>query len=101
MSGPAHAQWQQRQAAVERRAGQASGEVTRAAFPVGVNAPVHHGGRIAATAVYHQTAQFLPEYRLAELLPTVVVMVYRPCSGGRQSWPVGCSSADCQSGSIY
>ena len=64
----------------------------------GVNGPVHYGGRIPATAVYHQTAQFLPKHRLAELLPTVVVRVNRPCSGGRQSRPVGSPSAVWQSG---
>ena len=44
------------------------GSVTRATFPEGVNAPVQYGERIAATAVYLQTAHFLPEERLAEVL---------------------------------
>ena len=42
--------------------------MTRAAFPEGVNAPVQYGERLAATAVYLQTAHFLPEERLAEVL---------------------------------
>ena len=46
----------------------ACGHTTRAAFPDGVSAPVQYGPRIAATAVYLQTAQFLPEDRLAAVL---------------------------------
>ena len=43
------------------------GQLTRAAFPAGVNAPVQYGPRLAATAVYLQNAHFLPEERLAEI----------------------------------
>ncbi len=43
------------------------GQLTRAAFPEGVSAPVQYGPRIAATAVYLQNAHFLPEDRLAEI----------------------------------
>ena len=46
----------------------ACGELTRAAFPAGVGAPVQYGPRLAATAVYLQNAHFLPEKRLAEVL---------------------------------
>ena len=46
----------------------ACGHTTRARFPDGVNAPVQYGPRLAALAVYLQTAQFLPEERLAEVL---------------------------------
>ena len=46
----------------------ACGSVTRAAFPVGVQVPVPYGARVAATVVYLQNAQFLPEDRLAEVL---------------------------------
>ncbi len=45
----------------------ACGRVTRAAFAEGVDAPVQYGPRVAATAVYLQNAQFLPEERLAEV----------------------------------
>ena len=43
------------------------GQLTRAAFPEGVTAPVQYGPRMAATAVYLQNAHFLPEQRLAEV----------------------------------
>ena len=46
----------------------ACGHTTRAVFPDGVSAPVQYGARLVATAVYLQTAQFLPEERLAEVL---------------------------------
>ena len=46
----------------------ACGHTTRARFPDGVSAPVQYGPRLAATAVYLQIAQFLPEERLAEVL---------------------------------
>ncbi len=46
---------------------QQCGQLTRAAFPEGVTAPVQYGPRIAATAVYLQNAHFLPEDRLAEI----------------------------------
>ena len=46
---------------------QQCGQLTRAAFPAGVTAPVQYGPRIAATAVYLQNAHFLPEDRLAEI----------------------------------
>ncbi len=40
---------------------------TRAAFPEDVTAPVQYGPRLAATAIYLQNAQFLPEERLTQL----------------------------------
>ncbi len=43
------------------------GSVTRAVFPAGVNAPAQYGERLAATAVYLQNTQLLPEQRLAEV----------------------------------
>ncbi len=43
------------------------GRVTRAVFPAGVNAPAQYGERLAATAVYLQNTQLLPEQRLAEV----------------------------------
>ncbi len=46
---------------------QQCGQLTRAAFPEGVSAPVQYGPRIAALAVYLQNAHFLPEDRLAEI----------------------------------
>jgi len=46
----------------------ACGEVTRAAFPAAVAAPVQYGPRIGAVVTYLQTCQFLPEKRLAALL---------------------------------
>ena len=50
------------------RACPACGQQTRAGFPEGVNAPVQYGPRVTATAVYLQTAQFLPEERLTEVM---------------------------------
>lgn len=46
----------------------ACGEVTRAAFPASVTAPVQYGPRIGAVVTYLQTWQLLPEKRLAALL---------------------------------
>ena len=46
----------------------ACGEVTRGAFPAGVNAPVQYGARISAVVVYLLHVQFVPESRLASLM---------------------------------
>jgi transposase len=46
----------------------ACGARTRAAFPVGVTAPVQYGARIAAFVVYLLHYQLLPEQRLADLM---------------------------------
>ena len=44
------------------------GEITKAAFPQGVAAPVQYGPRIASVATYLQCAHFLPEERLSKVM---------------------------------
>ena len=46
----------------------ACGAKTRALFPVGVNAPVQYGARIASFVIYLLHYQLLPEDRLVELM---------------------------------
>ena len=46
----------------------ACGTSVRVPRPEGVGAPVQFGPRLAATAVYLQNAQFLPEERLSWVL---------------------------------
>ena len=61
------------------------GAKTSAAFPEGVNAPVQYGPRIAATVVYLQHYQLLPEDRLAELMAALFGVKIVPATIARMS----------------
>ncbi len=49
----------------------ACGEISRAGFPEGVNAPVQYGSRILSLVLYFNSLQMLPRKRLAEMMGDV------------------------------
>ena len=49
----------------------ACGEISRAGFPEGVNAPVQYGSRISSLVLYFNSLQMLPRKRLAEMMGDV------------------------------
>lgn len=63
----------------------ACGARTKAAFPLGVVAPVQYGPRISAVVVYLLHGQFLPEVRLTELMGDLFGVRLVPATIARMS----------------
>src|SRR5215831_4546630 len=61
------------------------GARTKAAFPLGVVAPVQYGPRISAVVVYLLHGQFLPEVRLTELMGDLFGVRLVPATIARMS----------------